>query len=228
MSKITVLIADDHALVREGIAAFLRICEDMEIVAEAADGLEAIEQFKKRKPDVVLMDISMPRLGGLEATLEIRKIDPAAKILVLTQYDDKEYIARFLKAGVSGYLLKKAVGTELVAAIRAVNRGEHYLFSSIASEVVAGYLNADKKPCIEDPYEKLSDREKQVLKLIAEGGTHKEVATLLNISAKTVIAHQTNIFEKLNLHSRADLLKFAIQKGIIKIDLQSPLPPEAT
>lgn len=228
MAKITVLIADDHALVREGIAAFLRICEDMEIVAEASDGLEAIEQFKKHKPDVVLMDISMPRLGGLEATLEIKKLDPAARILVLTQYDDKEYIARFLKAGVAGYLLKKAVGTELVAAIRAVNRGEHYLFSSIASEVVAGYLSGDKKPCVEDPYEKLSDREKQVLKLIAEGGTHKEVATLLNISAKTVIAHQTNIFEKLNLHSRADLLKFAIQKGIIKIDLQSPLPPEGS
>ncbi|MEW5744328.1 MAG: response regulator transcription factor [Nitrospirota bacterium] len=228
MSKITVLVADDHALVREGIAAFLKICDDIEVVAEAADGIEAIEKCKQYRPNVVLMDISMPRLGGLEATVEIKKFDPDVKILVLTQYDDREYVARFLKAGVSGYLLKKAVGNELVAAIRAVSRGECYLFSSIAAEVVAGYLNAEKRPSIEDPYEKLSDREKQVLKLIAEGLTHKEVAGLLNISAKTVIAHQTNIFEKLNLHSRADLLKFAIQKGIIKIDLQSPPLPSET
>src|SRR5208282_2842728 len=117
-------------------------------------------------------------------------------------------------------LLKKAVGSELVTAIRAVSRGECYLFSSIAAEIVSGYLSTDKKPVIEEPYERLSDREKQVLKLLAEGGTHKEIAGLLNISVKTVIAHQSNISEKLDLHSRTDLLKFAILKGIIKIDQQ--------
>lgn len=218
MSKIRVLVADDHALVREGISALLRISSDIEVVGEAADGIEAIEKARKLKPDIVLMDVGMPRLGGLEATLELRKTEPDIRILVLTQYDDKEYIARFLKAGVSGYLLKKAVGNELVNAIRAVQRGEIYLFSSVAAEVVAGYLGRDKRPVEEDLYEKLTDREKQVLKLIAEGYSHKEIAGCLNISSKTVIAHQTNISEKLDIHSRAGLIKFAISKGIIKLD----------
>ncbi len=219
MSKIRVLIADDHALVREGIAAFLRMCDDIEVVGEASDGIEAIERTQKLRPDIVLMDISMPKLGGLEATVELKKTDPNIKIIVLTQYDDREYISRFLKAGVCGYMLKKAVGSDLVNAIRAVSRGEFYLFSSIASEVVDGYLGKHQKPVEgEDLYEKLTDREKQVLKLIAEGHSHKEIATLLNISAKTVIAHQTNISEKLDMHSRTALVKFAISKGIIKLE----------
>jgi DNA-binding NarL/FixJ family response regulator len=217
MSKITVLIADDHALVREGIAAFLKMYDDIEVIAEASDGLEAIDKCKKHKPDVVLMDVSMPNLGGLEATIEIKKTHPEIKILVLTQYSDKEYISRFLKAGATGYLLKKAGGNELLTAIRAVSKGESYLFSSIASEVISGYLNSGAKT-VKDPYEKLSDRENQVLKLLAEGRTHKEAATLLNISVKTVIAHQSNIFEKLSLHNRSDLMKFAIRQGIIKIE----------
>jgi DNA-binding NarL/FixJ family response regulator len=164
------------------------------------------------------MDIAMPKLGGLEATVEIKKMNPDTKILVLTQYDDKEYISRFLKAGVSGYLLKKAVGSELVSAIRAVNKNEFYLFSSIASKVVEGYLGKDKEAAMEDPYEKLTDREKQVLKLVAEGYTHKEIGDMLSISTKTVIAHQTNMTEKLGISTRAGLIKFAIQRGIIKID----------
>ncbi len=218
MSKINVLIADDHALVREGIAAFLNLCDDIEVIAEASDGLETIKKTDKFRPDIIIMDINMPKLGGLEATVEIKKRHPDIKILVLTQYEDKEYISRFLKVGVSGYLLKRAVGNDLITALRAVSRGELYLHPSIASEVVAGYLNKSRKPFIEDPYEKLTDREKQVLKLLAEGYTHKEIAIMLNISAKTVIAHQTNISEKLDLHTRAGLIKFAIQRGIIKID----------
>ena len=218
MAKIRVLIADDHALVREGIIAFLKFCDDIEVVGEAADGIAAIECAQKVRPDVILMDIGMPRYGGLEATIALRKTDPNIKILVLTQYDDREYVSRFLKAGVSGYLLKTAVGSELLNAIRAVHRGEFYLFSSIASEVVAGYLGKDKKSEGEDLYEKLSDREKQVLKLIAEGQSHKEIASCLSISVKTVIAHQTNISEKLYIHSRTALVKFAISKGIIKLE----------
>jgi two-component system response regulator NreC len=218
MSKIRVLIADDHTLVREGITAFLNLSEDIEVIGEASDGLEAIEKTKQFAPDIVLMDVAMPKLGGLEATVELRKIRPDTKILVLTQYDDKEYISRFLKAGVSGYLLKRAVGSELITAIRAVSRGEFYLFSSIASKVVAGYLGQDKESAMEDPYERLTDREKQVLKLIAEGYTHKEMGDMLSISTKTVIAHQTNLTEKLGISSRAGLIKFAIQKGIIKIE----------
>lgn len=216
--KIRILIADDHALVREGIAAFLKISDDIEVVAEASDGVEAIEAVKKYKPHIVLMDISMPRLGGLEATVEIKKNYPNVKILALTQYEDTVYIRRFLKAGASGYLLKKAVGTELVNAIRAVARGESYLHSSIAASVIDGYLGKRDTEQAEDPYEKLTDREKQVLKLVAEGHTHKEISDILNISIKTAVAHQTNLSEKLGIHSRAGLIKFAIQRGIIKID----------
>jgi DNA-binding NarL/FixJ family response regulator len=218
MSDIRVLIADDHALVREGIAAMLRLSEGIEVAGEAADGMEAIKKARELRPDVVLMDISMPTLGGLEATLELRRTEPDVRILVLTQYDDREYIARFLKAGVSGYLLKKAVGAELVNAIRAVHRGECYLFSAIASEVVSGYLCKDKKNERPDLYERLTEREKQVLKLIAEGYSHKEMAGMLGISVKTAIAHQTNISEKLDLRTRAALIKFAIAKGIIRIE----------
>lgn len=218
MSKIRVLIADDHAMVREGIIAFLKFCDDIEVVGEASDGIEAIERVGKVRPDIVLMDIGMPRLGGLEATVELKKTDPDVKIIVLTQYDDREYISRFLKAGVSGYLLKKAVGSELVNAIRAVNRGECYLFSSIAAEVVAGYLGKGKGHVEDESYGKLTDREQQVLKLIADGCSHKEIARCLNISVKTVAAHQTNISEKLGIHSRTALVKFAIMKGIIKLD----------
>jgi len=218
MPKNKVLIADDHALVREGIVAFLKLCEDIEVVGEASDGIEAIEKTKKLRPDIVIMDINMPKLGGLEATIEIKKMCPDTKILVLTQYEDREYISRFLKAGVSGYLLKKAVGSDLITALKTIIRGELYLYSSIASEVVAGYIHGDARGEKEDPYEKLTDREKQVLKLVAEGYRHKEVADLLNISSKTVIAHQTNIGEKLDIHTRAGLIKFAIHKGIIKID----------
>jgi DNA-binding NarL/FixJ family response regulator len=216
--KKRVLIADDHALVREGIAAFLRLCDDIEVIAEASDGLEAIEKTGQHHPDIVIMDVNMPKLGGLETTIEIKKMHPHIKVLVLTQYEDREYIARFLKAGVSGYLLKKAVGSDLVAALKAIIRGDLYLYSSIASEVVAGYLQEDRQRDADAPYEKLSDREKQVLKLVAEGHTHKEAADMLGISVKTVIAHQTNIGEKLGIHTRAGLIKFAIQQGLIKIN----------
>ena len=179
MHKKKILIADDHALVREGIAAFLKLCDDVEVVAEASDGIEALEKAAKFHPDIVLMDINMPKLGGLETTMEIKKLHPEIKVLVLTQYEDREYISRFLKAGVSGYLLKKAVGSDLIAALKAVGRGELYLYSSVASEVVAGYLHGRPEGAVEAPYEKLSDREKQVLKLVAEGYTHKEVADML-------------------------------------------------
>lgn len=217
MSKIKIIIADDHALVREGIIAILKLYDDVMVAGEASNGKEAIDKTDELNPDIVLMDIAMPGLGGLEATIEIKKRHPDVKILVLTQHDDREYISRFLKAGVSGYLIKKAVGSELISAIRAVSKGELYLHSSITSGIVAGYLNKDKKYLMEDPYEKLTDREKQVLKLIADGYTHKEIAGMLNISVKTAIAHHTNISEKLDIHTRAALIKFAIQKGIIKV-----------
>ncbi len=215
MSKIRVMIVDDHALVREGITALLKFYEDVEVVGEASDGMEAIEKLTRLKPHIVLMDIAMPGLGGLEATVEIKKREPDVKVIVLSQYDDMEYVNRFLKANVSGYILKRAVGGELIAAIRAVARGESYIHSAIASKVIEGYVG--KKSEAADPYDRLTDREKQVLKLIAEGNTHKEIASVLGISVKTAIAHQTNISEKLEMRSKAELIKFAIQKGIIRL-----------
>jgi len=215
MSKIRILVADDHALVREGIVALLKRHDDVEVLGEAADGKETIQKALKLKPDMILLDIAMPGLGGLEATLEIKKAEPDIKILVLSQYDDREYVSRLIKAGVSGYILKHAVGTDLISAIRAVARGEFYLYSAIASSVIGDYLSK-KEGGAEESYELLTDREKQVLKLIAEGHTHKEIGQLLNISMKTVIAHYTNFQEKLNIHTRAGLIKYALQRGIIK------------
>ncbi len=218
MSKTRVMIVDDHALVREGIAAFLKMSADIEVVGEAADGLEAIEKAKKLSPDIILMDIAMPKLGGLEALVEIKKICPA-KVLILTQYEDKEYIKRFLKAGAAGYMLKRAVGLDLLTAIKAIADGEAYLHPSIAASVIDEYVGSNKNKASEDPYEALTDREKQVLKLIAEGHTSKEIADILGISAKTAVAHQTNLSEKLDIHTRAGLIKFAITKGLIKLEM---------
>ncbi|HTG01340.1 MAG TPA: response regulator transcription factor [Nitrospirota bacterium] len=215
--KIRILIADDHTLVRAGLAAFLRICDDFEVVGEAADGGEAIEAAERLKPDVILMDIAMPKLGGLEATIKIKKADPNIKILVLTQYEDQLYVRRFLKAGASGYILKKAVTTDLITAIHAIAAGEMYLHHTVASSIVEGYLGHKGEPS-EDPYDRLTDREKEVLKLIAEGYTHKEIAEMLKISVRTAVAHQENICAKLGLHSRFDIVKFAIKQNIVKMD----------
>jgi len=154
----------------------------------------------------------------MKTTIEIKKINPSVKIIVLTQYEDKEYIIRFLKIGANGYIPKKAIGEELIAAIRAVHRGETYLHPSIAGQVVDGLFKKKDWTNEQNTYDKLTDREKQILKLIAEGYTHKEIANMLNISVKTVIAHQSNISEKLDLHTKFDLIKFAIKKGIVKID----------
>jgi two-component system response regulator NreC len=215
MSKVRTLIADDHSLVREGIAAMLKFHNDIEVIGEASDGSEAVRLADELLPDVIIMDISMPGLGGLEATKEIRKKHKDdIKILVLSQYDDTEYVVRFLEAGVSGYVLKKAVGNDLISALRAVAAGGSYLYPSIASKVVDGYLS--KKSHKEtDPFQKMTDREHQVLKLIAEGLSNKDIAEKLNISAKTVVAHQMNLSEKLGIHSRPGLIKFAFQKRIV-------------
>lgn len=217
MPKIKILIADDHAILREGIRALLSEYDDLEVVGEVAEGKEAIDLANRLKPDVILMDIAMPGLGGLEATLELRKSCPGTKILVLTQYDNKEYVFRFLRAGASGYVLKKAVGTELVSAIRAVHAGGSFLYPTVAATVIEDYLQAPKKPKAEEIYDTLTDREKQILKLVAEGYTNKEVADLLCISVKTAMAHRANLMAKLDIHSRTDLIKFAIRQGLIDV-----------
>ena len=218
MNSIRVLIADDHAIVRDGVRALLALSEDITVVGEAANGQQAIELARTLSPDVILMDIAMPGLGGLEATIEIRKDNPQAKILVLTQYEDREYIRRFLKAGVSGYVLKKAAGAELTTAIRAVSRGGLVLDPDVAREAMREQAGSATSGQTADPYEALTDREKQVLKLVAEGHSNKEVAELLDISVKTAMSHREHIMQKLDLHSRTALIRFAIQQGVIRVE----------
>jgi DNA-binding NarL/FixJ family response regulator len=214
--SIRVLLADDHAILREGVKALLGLADDIEVVGEAADGQQAIERCRVLEPDVVVMDVAMPGLGGLEATLAIRKEWPKTRILVLTQYDDREYVSRFLKAGVSGYVLKKAAGAELASAIRAVYRGGLVLDPEVAREAVSEPRRGSEEEAA-DPYELLTDREKQVLRLVAEGHSNKEIADILGISVKTAMSHRERVMEKLDLHSRTDLIKFALRRGVITV-----------
>jgi DNA-binding NarL/FixJ family response regulator len=164
------------------------------------------------------MDVAMPGLGGLEATLEIRKRSPQVKILVLTQYEDPEYVRRFLKAGVSGYVLKKAAGKELVEAIRTVHRGGQYLSPQIIGTVIEGFLRGQESTVVIDDYDRLTDREKQILKLVAEGESNSTIAEMLSLSIKTVMGHREKIMEKLGTHSRTELIKYAIKHGLIRVD----------
>jgi DNA-binding NarL/FixJ family response regulator len=217
MPKIRVLIADDHAILREGLRALLKTAEDIDVVGEAGDGQQALEEAERLRPDLVLMDVSMPGLGGLEATLQLRRRQPDVKVLVLTQYEDREYLRRFLAAGVSGYLLKKTAGAELVSAIRAAARGGLVLDPTVAKDALQE-PHLPGRPDAGSPYDLLTDREKQVLKLVAEGKSNKEVAELLDISVKTAMSHREHIMDKLDLHSRTELIKFAIREGVIRVE----------
>lgn len=217
MAKIRVVIADDHALMRDGIKALLSVADDIEVVGEATNGREAIEQCQRLKPEVVLMDIAMPGLGGLEATLELKREAPRTRVLVLTQYDDHEYVQRFLRAEVSGYVLKHMLGSDLGGAIRSAAQGGLVLDPQIAREALQ-HAPQDPGADSEDPYETLTDREKQVLRLVALGHSNKEVAGLLGVGIKTAMSHREHVMEKLNLHSRTDLIKFAIKQGVILVE----------
>jgi DNA-binding NarL/FixJ family response regulator len=214
--KIKVLIADDHAILREGVKALLRLTDDVEVVGEAGDGRQAIERVRALDPDVVLMDIAMPGLGGLEAALELKKEGARARVLILSQYEDREYVRRLLKAGVAGYVLKKSAGTDLAGAIRAVHRGGLVLDPEVARAAMEEASPAAAASA--DPYESLTDREKQVLKLVAEGRSNKEVADELGISVKTAMSHREHVMQKLDLHNRTELVRFALRKGVIRVE----------
>jgi DNA-binding NarL/FixJ family response regulator len=208
MKKISVLLVDDHTILRDGIRALLENESDMEIIGEAEDGHQAVKLANQLKPDVVLMDIAMPRLNGLEATSQIKKLNPDAKILILTMHDNEEYIRKALAAGAMGYILKDAAARELLGAIRAVHHGEAVLSPAVTRLVIEDYLRwGDLKP--EVPENDLSER--------AEGNTNKQIAEILCISIKTVQAHRSNLMNKLDLHDRGELIKYAIQKKIIEI-----------
>ncbi|MDP2920513.1 MAG: response regulator transcription factor [Dehalococcoidia bacterium] len=215
MNKIRILIVDDHTVLRDGIRALLSVHDDIEIVGEASEGKEAIEKVRELNPDVVIMDIAMPGMDGLEATRRIRKKNRDVKILVLSQYDNREYILSCIKAGASGYLPKRALGSELVSAIRSVNRGDSFLYPTAATALIEDYLN---RPSGEDPYDRLTAREREILKLIAEGHTSREIAEMLYLSLKTVLGHRAKIMEKLDLHNRTELIKYAMRKGLVSMD----------
>lgn len=215
--RIRILIADDHAILRDGIRALLAPHADLEVVGEAEDGLQAIDACRRLDPDVLLLDVSMPGLGGVEAAIEIRKENERVKILVLSQYDDREYVARFLKIGVSGYVLKKAAGADLANAIRAAWKGGLVLDPEVARDAFGAASRAAGTGDGVDPYESLTDREKQVLKLVAEGKANKEIADDLGISVKTAMTHRQHMMEKLGLHGKTDVVKYAVKRGIVKI-----------
>jgi NarL family two-component system response regulator LiaR len=218
MDKIRIVLADDHAILREGIRALLEDQPDLVVVGEAADGRKAVELARAQSPDLVVMDIGMPLLNGLEATRQIRRECPHVSVLVLTMHDNEEYVSQILAAGASGYVLKRAASSELVSAIRAVAAGQSYLSPAVTKLLIEGYIGRQPAaPAVVDRFDTLTAREREVLQLVAEGHTNSQIAKLLNISLKTVKAHRSNLMQKLGLHDRGELIKVAIQRGIIEI-----------
>ena len=213
--KNRIVIAEDHTILREGLRALLSSHPDLEVVGEAADGRDAVRCVEEESPDLVLLDLSMPRMGGLDAIREISKRSPETKILALTVHKAEEYVLAALQAGADGYALKDATQGELVAAIRSVLAGKRYLSPGVSEKVIEGYLAGKKARTTKTPWDSITAREREVLKLIAEGHKNKEIAEILCISVKTVEKHRSNIMEKLDLHNVSDLTAYAIEKGIV-------------
>ena len=217
MKKIRVLIADDHALVRDGIRSLLALVANVEVVGEATNGKEALAKTEKLAPDVVLMDLGMPVMNGLEATRRIHKESPGTRVLALTQYDDSEYVIPVIEAGARGFVSKMGAFSELAAAIQAVYRGESVLSPSAAASLVEEYQQKPSADGATDPYQRLTDRERTVLKLVVEGHTAREIAEMLVVSPKTVEWYRTSLMNKLGIHNKTDLIKFAIRKRVINL-----------
>jgi two-component system response regulator NreC len=210
-----ILLADDHVMMREGLKSLVNAQSDMEVVGEAGDGRDALAKARGLQPDVVVMDISMPGLNGLEATGQLKASGLKAKVLVLTAYDDSGYLRQLLEAGASGYVLKKAAAEELVKAIRVVAAGGVFLDPALAGKVVSGYVGRKKmRGALQG--NALSGREEEVMRLVAWGYTNKEVAGYLNISVKTVETHKTNLMEKLDLNGRSDIVRYALRRGWLR------------
>ena len=223
MNDIRVLLVDDHALVRAGMRALLERLPEMEVVAEASDGHEALHLISTHQPDVVLMDITMPGLNGLEATARVAKAFPHVGVIILSMHAVEEYVLRALQAGATGYLLKNAATVELVLAVKAVARGETYLSPAISKYVIASYLQRirserEQSRGASTPYEQLTSRQREILQLIAEGHTTKDIAQRLGISVRTVETHRTQTMERLDMHDVTGLVRYAIRTGLVPPD----------
>ena len=208
--KIRVLLADDHTVVRQGFRLILAAQPDMEILGEAGNGREAVEMAERLEPDIVVMDVAMPELNGIEATRRLAKSAPRVRVLALSMHKDSVYVREILRSGARGYLLKDAVDSDLLAAVRAVAAGQGYLSPGVSEAVLSDYRRH-----VTDPLDLLSSREREVLQMIAEGKTNKEIASTLSLSVYTVDAHRGRIMEKLNLHSMGELVRFAMRNGLI-------------
>ena len=225
LSKRTrILVADDHTIVRQGLRAILEGEPDMEVVGEAADGREAVKKAVSLAPDVVIMDVSMPKMNGLEATARIVKDNPAIRVVALTMHSSEEYVYSLLKAGAKGYLLKESVSSDLVEAIHAVEGGGTYLHPSISNKVVEGYLKRPQSPATGGMLDVLTPREREILQLIAEGHTNREIAGMLVLSVKTIENHRTRIMDKLEIHNVAGLTRYAIDRGIASASARPDRP----
>jgi DNA-binding NarL/FixJ family response regulator len=214
--KIRILVVDDHTILRAGLRMMLNAQPDMEVIGEAQDGRQALQEAQRLQPDVILMDITMPDVNGIEATKHIKRVLPEVKILMLTMHEHDEYVFQALRAGASGYMLKEAADTELITAIHVIKSGQFYLSPTAQSVVVGDYLQRVRTGEERDSYSCLTEREREILKLVAEGHTNNQIAERLIISPKTVDTHRTHIMDKLNLHSRAELVKYAMRRGLLE------------
>ncbi|MBX9603983.1 MAG: response regulator transcription factor [Bryobacteraceae bacterium] len=215
MNPVKILIADDHGIVRRGLRSLLERQNEFEVVGEANDGKEAVDETARLQPDIVVMDIAMPHLNGIDAAQQIMKKRPETSVVLFSMYADESYLIRALNAGVKGYLLKDSADTDLVPAVQAAVQGKSYFSPQISEVLSEDYTRNLRQRGLEDSHELLTDREKEVLQLLAEGRSNKEVAALLNLSPYTVETHRTRIMQKLNLHSTADIVLYAVRKKII-------------
>jgi two-component system, NarL family, response regulator NreC len=215
MNPIRILLADDHTVVRKGLRMLLEGQAGFSVIADAADGREAVALAEKHTPDVVVMDVAMPSLNGIEAARQILTKVPQTAVVFLSMHSDEAYVLKALKAGARAYLLKDSAEYDLINAIRAVNEGKAFFSPAISKMLVEDYMRQMREREVEDSYELLTTREREILQLLAEGKNNKEVATILNLSLYTVETHRSNIFQKLNLHSSAELILYAVRKGVI-------------
>jgi two-component system, NarL family, response regulator NreC len=215
MPSVRILIADDHALIRGGLRSLLAHEPGFQVVAEASNGLEAVEAAERERPQVAILDIGMPALNGIEAARRISAAVPNVQLVMLTVYSDEGYLLNALRAGARGYVLKSSAESEIVDAVRAVSEGKAFFSPKVSRILADDYMRFLEEKRVGDTYDLLTDRERQILQLLAEGQSNKDIATILNLSPTTVICHRQHIFQKLNLHNISDLILYAIRKGVI-------------